>query len=174
MPDDLLLDDSVVVSTTTSLESIPHVSPKVHHSAYEPPRAPPPQSGYSVGVSMGVVTGVTQPLLEEKQFSGNYGGDDDDRVFYNHQVVGGGDDEVLTSPVKLVQPLPQLHPHPLPSQHGHSHEQLEILYKARGRQLEELTQQLLAMKDDGERHVKILREKIVSPESEMLIPQLIM
>ena len=165
MPDDLLLDDSVVVSTTTSLDSTPHISPKVHHNAYEPPRGqPPPQS---VSVSMGVVTGVTQPHLEEKQLSHNYEGDNDDRVFYNHQVVGeGGRDEVLTSSVKLVKPLPQLHPHPLPSQHGHSHEQLEILYRARGRQLEELTQQLLAMKDDGERHMKILREKIVSPESE--------
>jgi hypothetical protein len=47
-------------------------------------------------------------------------------------------------------------------QQGHSFGELEVLYKARGRQVEELTRQIVSVKEEGERHVTILREKIVS------------
>ena len=58
-----------------------------------------------------------------------------------------------------VKPLPQPHP-PAPPQ-GYSTEQLEILYRGKERQVEELSQQLLAVKQDGELHIRLLREKIV-------------
>ena len=63
-----------------------------------------------------------------------------------------------------VQPLPPPHapPSQLGVQQGYSLSQLEVLYKARGRQVEELTRQLSAVKEENNTHVRILREKIVS------------
>lgn len=100
---------------------------------------------------------------------GRQGDGFDEHIFYNHQVVGQDEEErnqqqLLGSPLRLVQPLPQLHPpqrQPQESQQGHTLKQLEILYQARGRQVEELTHQLLAVKEEGGRHVRILREKMV-------------
>ena len=101
----------------------------------------------------------------------------DDQVFYNHQVLTQDSEQDikqhLTSP-RLLRPLPhppappprfadqqQQQHQQLQQQEGYTVDQLEVLYKARGRQLEELTRQLSAVKEDGQRHVQILREKIV-------------
>lgn len=191
MPDDLLLDDSESMTTThTSKFSTPCISPDKSSHDPRPPRVQSPHAqSCEVGVVGGVVTGETQFQQQQQELSnisnstvgsqgcydsghgynsngdgchdnghgyhdsGTNGHNTDDRMFYNHEVIG------LESPVKIVQPLPQLRPPQLPSQH--SREQLEILYKARGRQVEELTQQLAAVREDEERHVKILREKVV-------------
>lgn len=127
----------------------------------------------AVGVVEGGVSGPAQsfPILPVNGHS-NHGNSHDihgdvhsDSIFYNHQVEDQGRNIVnfLASP-KLVQPLP------LPVAQGHASQQesqyslkqLEVLYKAKKRQVEELTQQFTKEREDGEMHVRILREEKVS------------
>ena len=43
---------------------------------------------------------------------------------------------------------------------NHQVEQLQILYAARGRKLEELTEQLKTLKDNSDREIRILKHKL--------------
>lgn len=121
----------------------------------------------------------------------NYDDDVGDQMFYDHRVEEVGSRHTMTSREDVVPhissllqfapatPLSSPQPHPLspqphslspPKPHtpqpempgGHySLEQLQVLYKAKSRQVSELTRQLVAQKEDTERHVEILRDKQV-------------
>ena len=77
--------------------------------------------------------------------------------------------------------LEQSHAHPelshTPSElthapSGRSLQQVEVLYQARGRQVQQLTQQLAQVGEEGERHVRILRHEKVwrCPSSQPVLP----
>ena len=79
--------------------------------------------------------------------------------------------EKLTEHAQYLTSTAYAHPTPItPSQdivlttHTHTpsrQEQLEILYHARGRQINQLTQQLAASAEDTEKHIRILRHEKV-------------
>ena len=105
--------------------------------------------------------------LQGDQGSGSFGSGagyhgDDRFEDCDHPVLNGEekmervvDQNFLSS----VKPLPP--PHTPPTPQGYSTEQLEILYRAKERQVQELNQQLLATKQDGDLHIRLLRENIV-------------
>ena len=113
----------------------------------------------------------------------NYEDDLEDQMFYDHRVeevepvavmAPRGDlTTQISTPLKLAPCLPPLdlkfcppnpQSHPLQPEvpGGHySLEQLQVLYKAKGHQIDNLTRQLVLQKEDSERHVGVLRENKV-------------
>lgn len=153
MPDDLLLDDSA--SSTTSLDGN---TSKL--SITSPEKVPVDGRGSHDDDHNNYGNGCSNYDDSHCSYDNGHGNYGDEEAFYNHQVVE--EDQLPVSPVKLAQPLPQPHPPQPAIQPTRTVQQLEILYQARGRQMEELSQQLLAVKEDSARHVKILRDKVVS------------